>query len=73
MMKKLNIQRDLNSRAAISEKHRRPQAVAAAPVESVNTEEHGTSEETPEREAHPQGGEQPRKTSRKVRKTERNL
>ena len=38
-MKKLNIQRDLNSRAAISEKRRRTQAVAAAPVEPVTSEE----------------------------------
>ena len=72
-MKKLNILRDLNSRAAISEKRRRTQTVVAAPVEPVKTEEHGTSEETPERETHPQGGEQPRKTSKKVRKTEGNL
>lgn len=73
MMKKLNIQRDLNSRAAISEKRRRTHRIDAAPVKPVNTEEHGTSEETSEREAHPQGGEQPRKASRKVRKTEGNL
>lgn len=73
MMKKLNIQRDLNSRAAISEKHRRTHRIDAAPVEPLNTETHGTSEETPECTAHPQGGEQPRKTSKKVRKTEGNL
>lgn len=72
-MKKLNIQRDLNSRAAISEKRRRTQNIDAAPVEPVNTETHGTSEETPECKAHPQGGEQPRKASKKVRKTEGNL
>ena len=69
-MKKLNIQRDLNSRAAISEKRRRTQVVAAAPVKPVNTEGYGTSEKIPECEAHPLGGEQPRKTSRKVRKAE---
>ena len=50
-MKKLNIQRDLNSRAAISEKRRRTHSVAQASVEPVKPETHGTSEETPEREA----------------------
>ena len=34
-MKKLNIQRDLNSRAAISEKRRRTRSVAQASVEPV--------------------------------------
>ncbi len=69
-MKKLNIQRDLNSRAAISEKRRRTHSVAQAPVESVKPETHGTSEETPGREDYPQSGTEPRKASRKVRKTE---
>ena len=66
-MKKLNIQRDLNSRAAISEKRRRTHSVAQASVEPVKPETHGTSEETPEREDHPQSVAEPRKTSRKVR------
>lgn len=52
-MKKLNIQRDLNSRAAISEKRRRTHSVAQASVEPVKPETHGTSEETPGREDHP--------------------
>ena len=69
-MKKLNIQRDLNSRAAISEKYRRTQNVTAAHVEPVKPESHGTSEETPGREDHPQGGTEPRTASRKVRKAE---
>jgi hypothetical protein len=69
-MKKLNIQRDLNSRAAISEKRRRTQSVAKAPVEPVKNENHGTSEETPGREDYPQSGAEPRKASRKVRKAE---
>lgn len=69
-MKKLNIQRDLNSRAAISEKRRRMQSVAKAPVEPVKNKNHGTSEETPGCEDYPQSGTEPRKTSRKVRKAE---
>lgn len=69
-MKKLNIQRDLNSRAAISEKRRRTRSVAQASVEPVKPETHGTSEETPGSEDHPQSGTEPRKTSRKVRKAE---
>lgn len=69
-MKKLNIQRDLNSRAAISEKRRRTHSVAQASVEPVKPETHGTSEDTPGREDHPQSGAEPRKTSRKVRKAE---
>ena len=69
-MKKLNIQRDLNSRAAISEKRRRTHSVAQASVEPVKPETHGTSEETPGCEDHPQSGTEPRKTSRKVRKAE---
>ena len=72
-MKKLNIQRDLNSRAAISEKRRRTHSVAQASVEPVKPETHGTSEEAPEREDHPQSGAEPRKTSRKVRKAEGNV
>lgn len=72
-MKKINIQRDLNSRAAISEKRRRTQSVAKAPVEPVKNEIHGTGEETPGREDYPQSGTEPRKTSRKVRKTEGNV
>jgi hypothetical protein len=69
-MKKLNIQRDLNSRAAISEKRRRATPVAEASVEPVKPETHGTSEETPGREDHPQSGAEPRKASRKIRKAE---
>lgn len=72
-MKKLNIQRDLNSRAAIREKRRRTQNIIAASVEPVKPETHGTSEETPECETHPQGEEPPHKTARKVRKTEGNV
>ena len=60
-MKKLNIQRDLNSRAAISEKRRRTHSVAQASVEPVKPE------------THPQSGTELRKTSRKVRKTEGNV
>lgn len=68
-MKKLNIQRDLNSRAAIRQKRRRTQNIIAASVEPVKPETYGTSEETPECETHPQA----RKTARKVRKTEGNV
>ena len=66
-MKKLNIQRDLNSRAAISEKRCRTQSVAKTPVEPVKPEIHGTSEETPGREDYPQSGAEPRKASLKFR------
>ena len=45
-MKKLNIQRDLNSRAAIREKRRRTQNIIAASVEPVKPETHGKRRNT---------------------------
>lgn len=66
-MKKLNIQRDLDSRAAIAERTRRTKSVAAH-VEPLNPQTHGTSEETPGSENHPQDGDELRKPARKGRK-----
>ena len=69
-MKKLNIQRDLNSRAAISEKRCRTQSVAKAPVEPVKNENHGTSEETPGARGLPAKRNRTPQSVRKIRKTE---
>lgn len=73
-MKKLNIERDLASRAAIAAAGQRSAGQPEEPqVEPVKPESDGTSEEVPGREDHPQGGKEASKPARKSRKAPGNV
>lgn len=73
-MKKMNIQRDLDSRAAIAGAAVRPLPLAhESEVEPENEKTDGKSEDLPERADHEESGAAESGQPKKVRKTKRDV